>query len=159
MSTAELPRLRPATAADENFLFRLYAATRRDELAATGWPASRQRSFLQSQYLVRAKSYRHDFPGAEAAIIELFGRPAGALSLHRTTAEWRIVDLALLPEHRGDGHGTALLRRLQADAAAAGVPLRLQVLRDNPAIRLYLRLGFAPSGGNGPYLRMEWRQC
>jgi hypothetical protein len=34
--------------------------------------------------------------------------------------------------------------------------LRLQVLRGNPAIRLYQRLGFVQSGADPMYLQMEW---
>jgi len=33
----------------------------------------------------------------------------------------------------------------------------LQVLKTNRAARLYARLGFAPTGDNGLYLKMEWR--
>lgn len=47
--------------------------------------------------------------------------------------------VAVRPEHRGRGIGTALLERL---IAAAGPALSLSVDRDNPAARLYARMGF-----------------
>jgi ribosomal protein S18 acetylase RimI-like enzyme len=150
------PALRPATAADEAFLFRLYASTRAEELAATGWPAAQQEAFLRSQFAARAASYRASFPAAETRVILRGATPAGALIVHRTPEEIRLVDLALLPAHRGAGLGTRLLRALLAEAQASSRPLRLQVLKDNPAARLYARLGFHPTGNNGLHLRMEW---
>ncbi|MFP2934649.1 N-acetyltransferase, partial [Pyxidicoccus sp. 3LG] len=54
-----------------------------------------------------------------------------------------------------------LLRELQEEAAKARVPLKLRVLRDGPARRLYARLGFQPDAAvpaseGEPYLAMEW---
>ena len=67
------------------------------------------------------------------------------------------MDIALLPEHRGAGIGSAVLRGLLAEAAAAGKPVRIHVERLNPARRLYERLGFAPIEDKGVYYLMEWR--
>lgn len=53
------------------------------------------------------------------------------------------LSLAVLPEARGRGIGTALLRHMLAAQASAGVrQLSLSVQRANPARRLYLREGF-----------------
>src|SRR3712207_2371416 len=52
---------------------------------------------------------------------------SGRLDVARWPDELRIVDIALLPEHRNAGVGTALLRELQAKAArgeAAAHPRR-----------------------------------
>ncbi len=79
----------------------------------------------------------------------------------REPEELRLVDISLLPAHRGSGVGTELLRALQQEATTAGKPLRLSVARDNPARRLYARLGFTPVAGSEvgaePYLALEWR--
>lgn len=84
------------------------------------------------------------------------GRPAGRLYVARWPAEIRIVDISLLPEHRGHGIGTALLGDLTAEAAAAGTPLTIHVERFNPALRLYQRLGFVAVGDAGVYLLLRW---
>ena len=68
----------------------------------------------------------------------------------------RIMDVALLPEHRNRGVGTALLRNLQAEGAAAGKHVSIHVERFNPALRLYERLGFRPVADRGVYLLLEW---
>jgi hypothetical protein len=61
-----------------------------------------------------------------------------------------------LPDDCNRGIGTTLLHGLQAEAAAAGQPLRIHVERFNPALRLYERLGFRQIDDRGVYLFMEW---
>lgn len=50
--------------------------------------------------------------------------------------------VALLPEHRGRGLGTTLLKHLIEQARGRYPRLSLSVSPDNPALRLYRRLGF-----------------
>ena len=55
------------------------------------------------------------------------------------------VSLAVVAEWRGKGAGEALFRALIDRATAAGFPaLSLSVSKQNPARRLYARLGFVP---------------
>jgi GNAT superfamily N-acetyltransferase len=57
------------------------------------------------------------------------------------------VSIAVLSGHRGQGIGTALLNALRDAARADGIArLSLSVERDNPAYRLYERVGFRPVG-------------
>jgi ribosomal protein S18 acetylase RimI-like enzyme len=79
------------------------------------------------------------------------GEPARRLYLHRGDTEIRIVDIALLPEHRGKGVGTTLLR----DVIAEGKRVTIHVERMNPALRLYERLGFEVAEDKGVYLLLE----
>lgn len=65
------------------------------------------------------------------------------------------MDLALVADARGQGLGTALLQGLLADADAEGRTVVLHVARDNPAQRLYLRLGFVVTGEDALTLRLE----
>jgi ribosomal protein S18 acetylase RimI-like enzyme len=88
-------------------------------------------------------------------VIAVDGEPVGRLYVHRGPSEIRIVDIALLPEHRGDGLGTLLLRDLLAEADAAGKSVTIHVERMNPALRLYERLGFSVAEDKGVYLFLE----
>jgi ribosomal protein S18 acetylase RimI-like enzyme len=63
-----------------------------------------------------------------------------------------------MPEHRGRGIETALLRGLLAEADAAGKSVSIQVERVNPALRLYQRLGFAVAEDKGVYLFLTYGQ-
>ena len=48
----------------------------------------------------------------------------------------------LVPEFQGHGTGGAVLVRLLAETDAAGLPVRLNVLKESPAARFYERHGF-----------------
>jgi ribosomal protein S18 acetylase RimI-like enzyme len=50
--------------------------------------------------------------------------------------------IGVLPEHRGQGLGAALLTHLLAAARGKYPALSLSVRADNPAVRLYRRFGF-----------------
>ena len=134
--------LRPVTREDDAFLFTLYASTRARELAAWGWSPAQQDVFLRMQYQAQSRHYAARYPAEGHTLIEVDGQPVGRQWLARTEAEVWLVDLALLPSHRGQGLGTRLLGAIQEEAARARVPVRLHVTRDNPALRLYARHGF-----------------
>jgi ribosomal protein S18 acetylase RimI-like enzyme len=149
--------LRPIGAADAAFLLGLYASTREQELAATGWDDRQKAAFVRMQFDAQHAHYQAHYAGAAFDVIVVDGEPAGRLSVGRDEDEIRIVDIALLPEYCNRGIGTTLLRGLQSEAAAAGKPLRIHVERFNPALRLYERLGFRQIEDRGIYLFMEWR--
>jgi ribosomal protein S18 acetylase RimI-like enzyme len=77
-----------------------------------------------------------------AQIIMLAARPVGLLKVVREGSEWELVQIQLVPDLHGAGLGKKLVESVIADAREAGVSLRLSVLRENPARRLYERLGF-----------------
>ena len=65
------------------------------------------------------------------------------------------VSIAVAPEYRGQGIGTRLLTQLLQAAAVDYVTVSLSVAGDNPALRLYQRLGFEPVGKSGTSLTMR----
>ncbi len=149
--------LRPATADDQEFLYRVYASTRDEELAPLGWSDAQKELFLRSQFSAQDKFYHQQFPGADFRIILLEDEPIGRLYVERREEEIRLIDIALLPAHRNTGIGTALLEDILAQGAQLGLPVCIHVERFNPARRLYERLGFREIGENGVYYFMEWR--
>jgi ribosomal protein S18 acetylase RimI-like enzyme len=146
--------LRPIRPADEAFLYQVYASTREEELAPLGWDEAQKHAFLRMQFTAQHRYYQATFPHASFDVILPAGRPIGRLYVDRREDEVCIVDIALLPEHRGAGIGGTLLRSVLAEA---GKPVRFHVEKNNPALRLYRRLGFAPVGDTGVYFRMEWQ--
>jgi ribosomal protein S18 acetylase RimI-like enzyme len=109
------------------------------------------------QFNAWLQGYRAAFPRAQFAIILWGDQPIGHIIINRAQEEFRLVDIALLPPHRGRGIGTALVQDLLREAAAAQKPVRLSVLRGQRAFRLYQRLGFEITGQAGPRDQMEWR--
>src|SRR5262249_39352148 len=100
--------------------------------------------------------YQEQFPGAAFDVILRNGQPAGRLYVDRRAEEIRIIDIALLPEHRRAGIGRGLLEEVLAEATQTSKPVRIHVERFNPALRLYERLGFQRIGDTGVYFLMEW---
>lgn len=149
--------LRPATEADLPFLAALYADTRSGELAAVPWSDADRTAFLQTQFEAQHRHYHEHYPGAEFDIIERAGRPIGRLYLHRTPAEHRLMDIALIAAERNQGIGGALMQDLLAKADRLGLPVRLHVERSNPAYGFYRRLGFRDLEDRGVYIFMERR--
>jgi GNAT superfamily N-acetyltransferase len=129
--------LRPVTATDAGFLCAVYASTRADELAVTDWTDEQKAEFCQMQFNAQYAHYRQHYPTAEFSVIEHNGTPAGRLYVDRWSKEIRIMDVALLPAHRGRGIGTRLLRALMTEAEASKKLLSIHVERMNPALRLY----------------------
>lgn len=148
-------RLRPVTPDDAEFLLRLYASTRERELAQVPWSAEQKALFLRQQFDTQASWWLQEYSEATFDVVEIDGRSAGRLYVHRAGREHRIVDIALLPEHCGQGIGTRLIQAVLAEAERAGARVTLHVEVLNPARRLYERLGFVLVEDRGVYLLME----
>lgn len=150
--------LRPVAPEDEPLLLEIYAGTRAEELAQIPWSAAQRGAFLKMQLAARDRSYRMYYAGLEDNIILFNGRAVGRLLVVRGDEEFRLADIALLPEYRRAGIGTALVSELVEEACRRNKPLRLQVEKPNAqALRLYERLGFATTGENDTHIQMERR--
>lgn len=157
--------LRLALPADEPFLWTmLYEAIYIPE----GHPRP-DRAILQEPALAHYVANWGQQPGDEGimAIDSTTGHPVGAAWLRLFTAAdpgWGFVDeetpevsLALLPAYRGQGLGTALLTALIEQARGHYPALSLSVDPQNPAMRLYERLGFTVVGAVGTSVTMRKR--
>lgn len=142
--------------ADLPFVAALYASTRFDELAATGWPDSMRDAFLEQQHRAQHQHYQTHYPGLEWLILEAGGEAIGRLYLAEWEREYRVVDISLIAPQRGRGIGAALFADLLAAAAARGKNVSIHVEKANPARRLYERLGFRIAADKGIYDLLEW---
>jgi len=147
--------LRPISPADLGFLYRVYASTRQEELAVLDWSDAQKAAFLKLQFEAQHRFYTENFPGAAFSILTYQGDAVGRLYLERRQDEIRIIDIALLPEFRNQGIGTTCLKTILAAGEESGLPVRIHVEQNNPAMRLYDRLGFQKVGENGVYFLME----
>ena len=148
--------LRAASDADLGFFADLYASTREEEMKlATGWSDAQRRAFLRDQFALQDQHYRRHYPNAERLVVERDGVPIGRMLVDVSTSDVRLMDVALLPDARRQGVGTALLTRLLAFADAMCVPVTLHVEPFNPALRMYQREGFAPVEMRGIYQFMR----
>jgi len=83
------------------------------------------------------------------------GENIGAISVERHADFIELSQLFILPQHQNKGIGTSLVRTLALEARQGGMPLRLRVLKSNPALCLYERLGFRVSSTTPERVYME----
>ena len=133
--------LRPATAADTDFSFRLHRATMRHYVGPIwGWDDDVQKAL-----------HNRRFDPATARIITVDGVDAGILVTEQRPTELYLERIAIDPSHQGDGIGSRVIRDLLTEAAEQGRTMVLEVLTTNPrAEALYRRLGFHEESRHGP---------
>ena len=148
--------LRPIAEHDFALLREIYAATRED-LALVPWDDAAKDAFLQQQFDAQHTYYQKQFPQAAFDLILWHNEPVGRLYVDRTEEELRIIDIALLRDHRGQGIGGAIMSELLREAAKAGQVVRIHALQSNRAGHIYERLAFAKIAYTGVYDLMEWR--
>jgi GNAT superfamily N-acetyltransferase len=140
--------LRPATEPDFETVVAITMATMRAYVEATWglWDEAEHRSRI-----------RDSFEPSTHRLVHVDGQLAGLLAVKEHAEHVQLVKVFLLPPFQGRGIGTRLVRQVMAQAAAQERPVRLRVLRVNPAQRLYLRLGFVITDESPERLTMEWR--
>ena len=141
--------LRPILPADEPFLWEiLYHA-----LFVEEGQAPLPRGIVRDPQIARyVRGWGREGDRGFVAVDALFQQPVGAVwcrvlrggekgfaYLGDETPE---LTIALLPAYRGKGIGTALLKRLFEETKGKYQALSLSVSPNNPAKRLYERLGF-----------------
>ena len=132
MTTPEVS-LRPATADDCEFAYRTTRDTMREYVLAT-WGAWNEAE-------ARQRASENIAAGATQVIV-LESTPIGIHLVKREPDAIRLLQIFILPEYQRRGIGSQLIGRLLTEAKSARLPLRLRVLRVNPAFALYQRMGF-----------------
>jgi GNAT superfamily N-acetyltransferase len=137
--------LRPATADDYDFLRRLHRATMLEYVERTwGWDED-----------VQAAMFRERFDPAREQIVVVDGSDVGVLRVERRVDQLFLAELLIAPAHQGHGLGGAILADLRAEAARAGLPVTLQVVKVNPARRFYERHGLRVTGETATHYLMS----
>ena len=122
---------RPATLEDLSFLVSLRLRTIDPHIRAAGT----QLTLVEHE--ARARSNLES-----CSIFVASGRPVGMMKVLRTPGLWNVDQFQIEPDLQRQGIGAQLMRTLQQEALQAKVRLALSVLKGNPALRLYERLGF-----------------
>jgi GNAT superfamily N-acetyltransferase len=138
-------RLRPAGEADEPLLRELFRAAR-PELLLLPLPPDQLNAMVDLQQRAQTLGYHSAHPAAVDLVVEREGRAVGRLLVDEGPPV-TVVDIAVLPDDRGSGVGTAALQEVLAQADRRGVETRLHVRIGSPARRLYERLGFVAVPG------------
>ena len=136
--------LRPATEHDYELMWEIQRTSIGPYVDATwGWDETFQRRFFDEHFDHR----KHQ-------IIQVGDRDAGFLSFEVRQGHLYLGNMALLPEFQNRGIGTAVVHHVIEQADGAEIPVRLQVLKSNPARRFYERLGFTRCGETDTHFQM-----
>jgi len=138
--------LRPAEPADYDFATELYLDSMKRLLSALG-------TWHEIRVLAR---FRQGFKVEQTRVIQWDGVDIGWMQVSETAKQRHLHQLHIIAEFRNRGIGTWLIRSLLDQAAAARQAVALNVVRGNPALSLYRRLGFQVVGGDGEKHHMRW---
>ena len=148
--------LRPTRTDDQEFLYRLFSLVYSEKLQLVPLGAEEKKTLVELMYQGFSRHYDALAPGSDDRLVLLHNESIGRMILLQMRDEIRLADLAILPQFRRRGIGTALISQLQAESLMSKRPVRLQVARFDSALRLYQRLGFYKIDTTGPYLHLEW---
>jgi ribosomal protein S18 acetylase RimI-like enzyme len=100
--------------------------------------------------------FHASFNTQEIQIISLDDQDIGYIAVAHNEHEIRLFNIMILPDFQNHGLGTAVMGELLSEARVKQIPLRLQVLKVNPARNFYARLGFKVNGENNTHFQMSW---
>ena len=138
--------LRPSTQADASFALQVRESTMRKYVEQTwgAWDAQEARGQIQE-----------DITLMRSQVIELDGTPIGLMRIDEGPEHLDLDQIFIASEYQRQGIGRFLIKQLIERSRASGKPLRLWVLRVNPAVHFYERMGFEVIDQTHASLRMQ----
>lgn len=125
-------QVRPVSEVDREFCYQVKKRALGLYIEQTwGWNESFQREF-----------HSNDWAGSKPEVIMLDRQDIGTIEIKKEPELYSLREFYLLPEFQRKGIGTYLLSCLTTEADLCGMPIHLDVLKVNPAKKLYERTGF-----------------
>lgn len=121
-------KFRQATDADLSFLDAVYTTC--------------MKKHVERIYPWKSELFSQNFEPSLTQVIIVNGVEVGMVRVSQENNELYLGDIAILPAFQNQGIGTAIIQGILDDAMARNLSVRLRVLKQNPAKRLYKRLGF-----------------
>lgn len=149
--------LRPISEEDLPFLRKVYDSTRVYEQKKLGWVDEEWDFFMDRQFNAQHDYYHIHYSDSHFCIIIYENTLIGRLYVERLKEEIRIMDIALLPDYCNKGLGTYLLKNIMDEAEKDNKYIRLHIDDYNPAVSLFLRLGFYQIRKKGQYILFGWQ--
>lgn len=128
--------LRQSTEEDFEFIFSLNKINMKKYVdVIRGWNEEYERADMKTKFI----------PGAHK-IIQADRQDIGVILIQEEPDHFKLTHLELLPEFQNKGIGTKLIKEVLDNAKAKNKYVWLKVLKTNPAIELYKKLGFVKIG-------------
>lgn len=138
-------KLLQATSRDIPFLRLLRRLTMNDYLQASGLATNRKSQLARINYHFE-----------DAKLVYHNGKRIGLFKVYLCGAIWHVIQIQILPEYQGNGLGAKLLTNLIKQANEKQQSISLSVLKSNPAMNLYQKLGFMTISESDIELTMEY---
>lgn len=139
-------RFRKAARSDMDWLYATFKRTMQDFIEKTwGW-----------NELFQQHGFLENLPPGSFVILRDSGEDVGACSIVEKSDHLWLEMVLVVPEHQGRGLGGELVRHAQGFATQKRKPLRLSVLRINPAQHFYTHQGFTHYADDDWSLKLQW---
>ncbi|WP_039917853.1 GNAT family N-acetyltransferase [Cellvibrio mixtus] len=122
---------RAATEKDKQFLLQLRIATMNRHISNAGLEPNHENHIERINYRFES-----------AQIIEYAGQSIGLLKVVKEGSVWDLVQIQLDSNFQGKGLGRKIIQSVIVEAKENGARVKLSVFKKNPALGLYLSLGF-----------------
>lgn len=140
-------QFRRAAPADMDWAYQLFKKGLQQHIERTwGWDE-----------LFQHHSFMENIPAAHFTIVTAQGEDIGGYYLKPYDTHLYLDMLLVEPGHQNLGYGTRIIRRLQKQAEQQQLPIKLNVLKINPAFHFYQRLGFVIESEDDIRYRLEYR--
>lgn len=137
---------RRATRSDMDWLYGMFRTTMREYIEATwGWDE-----------LFQHHGFHDNLPPSSFTVATVNDVDAAACSVLQKKDHLWVEMVIVAPRHQRQGLGSELIHLAQQRASDSEQPLRLSVLKVNPARYFYDRLGFHQTDQDKWSLKMEW---
>ena len=149
--------LRPAAAADEEFLRDLRAGPLAAALIAAGVGADHVAAVIDLQHRARHAEHTARHPHGVDRVAEISGRPVGRVwTADEPAGGVLVLDIAVAQDAQRAGVGRMLLATVCGEADGLGVGVRATVERTNSAsLALFTGSGFAVVGQDDLHVALE----
>ena len=139
--------MRKGEPADMDWLYKTFKRTMQSFINQTwGWDE-----------LLQEHSFYENLPAKSFAIATIDEHDFGALNLREKTDHLWLEMVLVLPDYQGQGFGRLMLEYAQRQSHKAQKPLRLSVLKLNPAHGFYRHMGFEQSAFDQWSYKMQWQ--
>lgn len=137
---------RPASKSDYDWLYQLHCEAYHDVITRQFgyWDADEELGFFKAVWESQA-----------LAVLIADETPVGIFLLNEYNDHLWLDELQIAAKYQNNGIGSQVVQTLLIKARKLGLPLRLRVLRENRAYKLYQRLGFYPIGDTEHHHVME----
>lgn len=136
------------------FIKELFFYHKTHELNACNFQPEMLVSLLEMQFRAQEMAYQQQFPEAEGFVLATGQRPVGWLLINKAET-YHIVNIIVHHDFRGQGIGAAAINEIIEQARNSNLSVTVNVDKNNPALKLYSRLGFRVAGKDEVYVTMS----